>query len=216
MEPTIMPGDNTVGNTVAHKTKSRNAAILSISGTGCQEDIMKTEMPINLQGSTQRTKLRLSVSAEEVIRDDIQNFMLETNRTGFLNHLFITLFHHSEANIDQEIEKKRQYFLSVLQNDKKMSKAQKEETAGILAESYRCEFAEKYTTELKKKQKSEEFNIRLNNDVYQPLSSGADQNAPPHQYHECRKANHNANLQSCRGKGKFIGMSSIGHVRRHK
>lgn len=137
---------------------------------------MKTVMPVELQGSTQRTKLRLSISAEEVINDDIQNFMLETNRTGFLNHLFMTLIHHSEANIDQEIDRKKQYFLSVMEKEtgaaKLKNREQMEAVAIALAESYRHDLTEKYTTVLKAKPKSEEFNIRLNNDVYILLHSG--------------------------------------------
>lgn len=137
---------------------------------------MRNEMPLELQGATQRTRLSLSVTANEIINEDLQNFMLETNRTGFLNRLFLALFHHSEACIDEEVDRKKRYFLSVLEANKKASKlqndAQIEAVANLLAESYRHDLVEKYTTELKKKPKAPEFNIRLNKDVFIMLYSG--------------------------------------------
>lgn len=141
-----------------------------------KEILMRNEMPLDLQGATQRTRLSLSVTADEVINEDLQNFMLETNRTGFLNRLFLTLFHHSEACIDEEIDRKKRYFLSVLEANRKTSRlqdeTQMESVANILAESYRHDLVEKYTTELKKKPKAAEFNIRLNKDVFIMLYSG--------------------------------------------
>lgn len=136
---------------------------------------MRNEMPLELQGATQRTRLSLSVAADEIINEDLQNFMLETNRTGFLNRLFLALFHHSEACIDEEIEQKKRYFLSVLKKSNitnARTEEQMEKIAETIAESYRHDLVEKYTTELKKKPKAPEFNIRLNKDVFIMLYSG--------------------------------------------
>lgn len=141
-----------------------------------KEDIMSKELPVELQGASQKTKLKLSTKAEEIINEDIQNFMLETNRTGFFNHLFEVLFNHSEACIDHEIEKKKQYYLSILeQKGKKIgitAENQMKKVAAALAEADRPALVYKYTKALKEKPSAEMHIIRLSNTAYSMLYSG--------------------------------------------
>ena len=138
---------------------------------------MAKELPVELQGSSQKTKLKLSAKAEEVVNEDIQNFMLETNMTGFFNHLFEVLFNHSEACIDYEIEKKKQQYLSILKNEAKRtgikSGDQIEAIAAALAEADRPALVYKYTKGLKEKPSSDKLHIiRLSNAAYGMLYSG--------------------------------------------
>lgn len=138
---------------------------------------MSRELPVELQGSSQKTKIKLSEKAEEVINEDIQNFMLETNLTGFFNHLFEVLFNHSEACIDHEIEQKKQQYLSVLEQETKKtgvkSAEQMELVASAIAESDRAALVRKYTKGLKEKPSSDKMHIiRLSNSAYGMLYSG--------------------------------------------
>lgn len=138
---------------------------------------MTKGLPVELQGSAQKTKLKLSAKAEEVINEDIQNFMLETNLTGFFNHLFEALFNHSEACIDYEIEKKKQEYLDILRQETKKtgikSETQMETIAAALAEADRQPLVYKYTKGLKEKPSSDKTRIiRLSNSTYGMLYSG--------------------------------------------